>query len=231
MQRKLFLLGGSAAFEIAAAEFSSASGGRDANVALLLQGGPNWQKYVAEYVRPWAEHGATRYAVIVPDDHGKLNLSDLTATLSKSTGIFIGGGHTAAYRLLYATEPVRSVIRTRYSEGIPIAGCSAGALIAPEICAFHPGEGDEGKLVADGLGLISGFVVGVHFSGENVLSNLLAAMAASHTLSAWGIDDSACVMFEENRFKCVLGHSAYEINMTDFATKTYSIKKRSLSDA
>ena len=143
MKRRLFLLGGSDAFDVTADDFVPASGGRAACIALLLQGGRDWQKYVSDYTRPWIQRGVSRYDVIVPDGEGRLNLEDVTAKLKSATGIFIGGGHTATYRRLYATEPVRTILRKRYACGIPLAGCSAGALIAPRICAFHPGE-DEG---------------------------------------------------------------------------------------
>ena len=223
MKRRLFLLGGSAAFDVTAGEFVPAAGGRAARIALLLQGGRDWQKYVSDYTRPWIQRGASRYDVIVPDDDGRLNLEDVAAKLKSATGIFIGGGHTATYRRLYATEPVRTILRKRYARGIPLAGCSAGALIAPGICAFHPGEDEGGARVADGLGLVGDLLVGVHFTVENVLPNLLTAMAQTRTPDAWGIDDAACVVFENEKFSRVLGGAAYEIVMTDFERRMYHL--------
>lgn len=223
----LFLLGGSAAFDTTADEFVPAAGGRDASIALLLQGGRNWQKYMSDYVRPWTQRGVSRYQVIVPDEDGKLNLDSVAETLGNVTGIFIGGGHTPTYRRLYATEPIRGILQEQYAKGIPIAGCSAGALIAPEICALYPDETDDGSLeIAAGLGLVSNLVIGVHFTAQNALPKVLAAMAETHTRTAWGIDDPACVIFEDDQLKRVLGRSAYGITMTDFESRTYSLKER-----
>lgn len=221
MSRQLFLLGGSAAFDVTAEEFIPASGGRAARIALLVQGGRDWQKYVLDYTRPWKARGASRYDVIVPDDAGRLNVDDVAAKLASATGIFIGGGHTATYRRLYATEPVRGMLRERYARGVPIAGCSAGALIAPRVCAFHPGEEESGARVAEGLGLLDDLLVGAHFAAENALPHLLAAMAATRTRHAWGIDDAACLVFENEKFARVLGRAAYEIVMTDFSNRLY----------
>lgn len=226
MTRKLFLLGGSDAFDVTAAEFVPAAGGHDARITLLLQGGASSQKHLPEYVRPWTQRGVSCYDVIVPDEHGNLNLDDIHRKLANATGIFIGGGHTATYRRLYATEPVRSILRQCYADGIPIAGCSAGALIAPTICAFYPGESDDDSLVAEGLGLIDGLLIGVHFTSRNTLLDLITAMAASRMEKAWGIDDGACVVFEDEKFARVLGPLAYEIVMSDFENKTYRIKER-----
>ncbi len=223
MSRQLFLLGGSAAFDATANEFVPASGGRDARIALLLQGGRDWEKYVPEYTRPWSARGVSRYDVIVPDAQGRLNLDDVVAKLESATGIFIGGGNTAIYRRVYVSDPVRAILRKRYARGIPLAGCSAGASIAPKTCAFHPGESDGESLVAEGLGLVSDLLVGVHFKSDDVLPNLLAAMAASRTRNAWGIEETACVVLENEKFARVLGRAAYEIVMTDFDKKLYHL--------
>ncbi len=221
--RQPFLLGGSAAFDVPADEFVPAAGGRDARIVLLLQGGRNWQKYVPEYTRSWTARGMSRYDVIVPGDDGRLNLDAVIAKLEGATGIFIGGGDTATYRRLYVSDPVRAILRKLYSRGVPLAGCSAGALIAPKICAFHPGESDRESLVAEGLGLVSDLIVGVHFQAEEVLPNFLTAMATSRTRTAWGIEDAACVVLENEKFARVLGRAAYEIVMTDFEKKLYHL--------
>lgn len=221
MSRQLFLLGGSAAFDVAAEEFVPASGGRSARIALLLQGGRDWQTYVPDYVRAWKARGASRYDVIAPDDAGRLNVDDVAAKLASATGIFIGGGRTATYRRLYATEPVRAILRERYARGVPLAGCSAGALIAPRVCAFHPGEDDAGARVVEGLGLLDDLLVAVHFTADNALQHLLDAMTATRTRHAWGVDDAACVVFENEKFARVLGRAAYEIVMTDFSNRLY----------
>ena len=87
----LFLLGGSAAFEAVAEAFISAAGGSNSKVALLMQGGPNWQTYVPEYTEPWTRRGVTRYSTVVPGESGELDLDAVTSRLSEATGIFTGG--------------------------------------------------------------------------------------------------------------------------------------------
>ena len=225
MSRKLlFLLGGDAAFEVAAQEFVPAAGGRDAQIVLLLQGGQGWEKYVPRYVEPWLKLGIAGYRVIVPDEDGKLDLPTATATLHWATGIFIGGGHTPTYHRLYAAEPIRSAIREHYGKGVPIAGMSAGALIAPEICVLQDEEESEGPFrIEDGLGLVKEMLVGVHFSERNALPILLEAMAETQVRTGWGIDEPACAVFEDGRFKGALGQSVHEIIMTNFETKAYRI--------
>ncbi|MBC8445863.1 MAG: Type 1 glutamine amidotransferase-like domain-containing protein [Chloroflexi bacterium] len=226
-RRLLFFLGGSAAFDVVAEEFVPAAGGCDATIALLMQGGREWQKYVPEYTQPWIRRGVSRYYPIVPGENGRLDLDAVSAKLREATGIFIGGGHTPTYHRLYATEPIRSVLRESYQRGVPIAGVSAGALIAPEICMLPPDETDDGSLqIVDGLGLVSDLIVGVHFTELNALPGVLEAMARTQTRVGWGIDEPACAVFEDGEFKGTLGRSVYEIVMTDFETKACRMKER-----
>lgn len=230
--RLLFLLGGSAAFDVVTEEFVPAAGGRDATIALLMQGGRGWEKYVPEYAQPWIRRGVSRYYPIAPDENGTLDLDAVSAKIREATGIFIGGGHTPTYHQLYATEPIRGILRESYHKGVPIAGVSAGALIAPEICALPPDETDDGTLqIVAGLDLVSNLIVGVHFTELNALPSVLDAMARTRTRAGRGIDESACAVFEDGEFKRALGKSVYEIVMTDFATGAYRMTKRRSCDA
>lgn len=225
--RLLFLLGGSAAFDVVAEEFVPAAGGRDATIALLLQGGAGWEQYVPEYIQPWTQRDVSRYYPIAPDENGAWDLDTVSANLREATGIFIGGGHTPTYHRLYATEPIRSTIRERYHQGIPVAGVSAGALITPESCVLTSDEtGDAVLNIVDGLGLVSDIIVGVHFTEQNRLSNVLDAMILTQTKIGWGIDEPACAVFEDGQFKKTLGRSIYEIVMSDFETKAYRMRER-----
>lgn len=220
----LLLLGGSAVFGEAAEVFVPAVGGREARIVLLLQGGSGWEEYVPEYTRPWMQRGASRFYPIVPNEGGQVDLDQVSAELEQATGIFIGGGHTPTYHRLYATEPVRGMIRERYRQGVPVAGMSAGALLAPEICVLTPDETDDASFaILDGLGLIDDVIVSVHFTEWNALPSLLDGMAETETGIGWGIDESACAVFEGGQFSRTLGQAVYEIVMTDFATKSYTM--------
>jgi cyanophycinase len=223
----LFLLGGSAAFDVFAEEFVPAAGGGDVTIALLMQGDCEWEKYVPEYTEPWIRQGVSRYYPIAPDENGALDMEAASAKLREATGIFIGGGHTPTYHRLYATEPIRGIIRESYGKGVPMAGMSAGALIAPEICVLPPDETDDGSLqIVDGLGLISDVIVGVHFTEWNALPSVLEVMARTQTRTGWGIDDSACAVFEDGELKGTLGRSVYEVVMTDFEARDYRMTER-----
>jgi len=117
----LFLLGGgSTIFDAVAEEFIPAAGGPDSSIALLLAAGHGWEDHVPQYTQPWIRRGVTQCYTIVPGKNGALGLDTALAILRESTGVFIGGGDTPAYRRLYATDPIRSMISQRYREGVPM---------------------------------------------------------------------------------------------------------------
>ena len=161
----LYLPGGSAAFDAAAEALVPVDGGSDATIALLHQDGEGWEKYLPEHSQPWLSRGVTRFCPIVPGEDGTLDLGTASATLREATGIFIGGGHTPTYHRLYATEPIRTLLRSSYQRGIPVVGVSAGALIVPEVYALPLEDtGDySGRILSD-LSLICDVIVGVHFT-------------------------------------------------------------------
>jgi cyanophycinase len=223
-QRRLYLLGGSAAFDVVAEEFVPAAGGREATIALLLQGGSDWEQYVPDYTEPWTRRGVAHYQVIVPDKSGAWDIDRVAAKLGEATGIFIGGGHTPTYRQLYATEPLRSIIRERYRAGIPVAGVSAGAFITLEACVLDADEvGEDSLQIEPGLGLAANLVIEVHFTEQDRLSNLLEAMVRLRAHAGWGIDEPACMALEDEMVRRMLGRSVYRVEMIDPAVGTYTM--------
>lgn len=227
-KRLLFLLGGTDAgiLDKVAEEFVPAAGGREANLALLMMGGERWEDHVPEFTNPWIKRGVKQYHTIVPGADGNLEIDDAGRKISEVSGIFIAGGHTPTYHRLYAAEPMRSLIRRRYQEGMPIAGVSAGALILPEICVLASERLDRKEwCVAEGLGLIRDLLIGVHFSSRDALPIVLKFMQQTQTPRALGLDDGACGVFENEQLQRILGQEAYEIIMTDFTRPDYGIKK------
>lgn len=218
----VFLIGGSDAYDSMADEFLAAAGGHTAQIALLLQGGKRWSEYVSGYVEPWTRRGATVYQPVVPGANGRLNLTRARQILRSATGIFIGGGHTPAYHRLFATDPIRALIRERHDQGVPVAGVSAGALVALQACVLSADETPDKCLqIVPGLDLVRDVVIGVHFTSTNALPEMIEVMAKTRTKIGLGIDDGACAVFDKGRFRGILGQSVYEIEMRDFEKQTF----------
>ncbi|NIM04815.1 MAG: type 1 glutamine amidotransferase-like domain-containing protein [Armatimonadetes bacterium] len=224
----LFLIGGTQddILDTVADEFVAAAGGRDATTALLMIGGQGWERYLPRYLQPWEKRGATKYHLIVPRHDGFLDLPAATSDLRAASGIFIAGGQTSRYHQLYASEPIRSVIRQRCSDGVPFAGLSAGALLAPDVCLLRatPNTPNQALEVVEGLGLVSDLIVEVHFTeGPGTLPTLLDGMSRTKTRRGLGIGESACAVLDNGRLRRVVGSGVYEVTMTDFEAQRYEM--------
>ena len=226
MARFLFLLGGgNGIMDAVGREFVEAAGPKPV-LALLLQGGPKWKSYLPQYVQPWVRRGVQRYYVIVPNEKGTLDSEDAMAKLREATGIFIGGGKTGIYQALYATEPIGTILRERYRQAVPVAGLSAGAILASNVSWLLPEESESDSIeVIKGLGLIEGWVIGAHFSEWNALPKVLEVMSKARVRFGLGIDEEACVVLEDGRITRVIGGAVYRIEMVDFETRTYTMEK------
>jgi cyanophycinase len=222
--KRAFLIGGSAAYESMADAFIAAAGGKAAHIALLLQGAEGWQRYLSSYSEPWIRRGVTSYQLIIPESDGELNWEKAEEILRTATAIFIGGGHTPTYHRLYATGPMAALIQERYQQGIPYAGISAGALLALENCVFFSDETPNKTIqIVPGLNLVKDVLIGVHFTATNPLPEVVEAMSRTHTKKARGIDDEACIVYENGNFKGILGQHVFNIEMDDFEKRSYHI--------
>ena len=89
-------------------------------------------------------------------------------------------------------------------------------------CQLTPDEtGQERLAVVEGLNLADGFIVGVHFTEREALSEVLDTMLTTQTQVGIGIDEPACVVCKNGEIVKVLGKSVYRIEMIDFESATY----------
>jgi cyanophycinase len=219
--KKLFLLGSGKAFEVAAEEFVPAAGGNKASIILLLfSKNEKTPKYVSEYAEPWLKRGIADYDAVMPDTAGMLDIGAAKCKIAAASGIFIGGGTTERYRELFATEPIVSVIREKYEQGIPVAGCSAGAIVSMDRCPHYNAK-DEVIGFKPGLSLVEDILIMPHYSEHNELEHLLDAMKQGCVRQGLGIDEPACAVFVNGKLDHTLGKTVHRIVVNDLNTMSY----------
>lgn len=208
--RYLYLFGGNPSLMEANQDFILRAGGPKARIALLIMNTTQWERFLPAYTESWHEIGIADYSIIIPNEHSVLDHTHTEEILDNATGIYIGGGDTYLYHEHYATSPIKEMIKKRYLEGIPVAGCSAGALISLEKSYISPNESmDDGIDYIDGIGLIDDVLIGVHYTEENERQNLLQAKQRYKVSKAYGIDEEACVVFENETFMKVIGNDVH----------------------
>ena len=221
INKTLFLLSSRPGFDIVAEEFVPAAGGKKASIVLLLfSNNEKTTKYVSEYAEPWIKRRIAGYSVVMPETTGELDIELAKRKIASASGIFIGGGDTDKYRKLYATEPIAQLIRDKYEQGVPVAGCSAGALIIMDHCLLYDYESDKLD-IKPGLGLLREPVIEVHFSERNRLGFLLSAMRKTWINKGLGIDEPACAVFVDGKLDHTMGRSIHQVVVNDFNTMAY----------
>lgn len=121
-------------------------------------------------------------------------------------GVLVGGGLTPAY--VRALAPVRDVLARRVATGMPYAGFSAGAAIAPEqaliggwrtngvpVCPEETAEDEDELLVGQGLGLVS-FAVDAHCAQWGTLGRAAAAVGAGRVGVCWSLDEDTALIVD-----------------------------------
>lgn len=122
-----------------------------------------------------------------------------SAALTDIDGLLIGGGHTPSY--LEAVRPRIDEIRLLVADGLPYAGFSAGAAIAPDaaliggwlidgipVCDEDTGEDLDEVTVVEGIGLVD-LAIDVHAAQWGTLARLIAATEAGLVDGGVAIDE------------------------------------------
>ncbi|MBU9720790.1 MULTISPECIES: GNAT family N-acetyltransferase [Bacillaceae] len=201
MKRICYLFGAIPSIEDAGEAFAKGAGGKEAHIALLILHRDGWEEYLPKYTDAWRKAGVKKWTVIKPDESGNLETEYVLDVLRVATGIFIGGGDTEMYHFYYTTDSIRHVIKERYNQGIPVAGCSAGAILMCEDSIISPMDSNDGHgKVMKGLGLLQNIAVSVHFSEWNDRQNIECTMIELGITKGYGIDEQACISLHNEQY-------------------------------
>jgi cyanophycinase len=169
------------------------------------------------FYAPWL--GATVKPVLMPsiaDVEANAGATALTLLQECSGVFFTGGDQSLIAALLDRLPAVREVMHTRYAEGCPYSGTSAGCAIMSH--TMLTGEGGKGPQGLDwtylepdkvdtrrGLGLVSHIVLDQHFVLRARHNRLLSVMMSGIEPYALGVDEDVAVALVDGRFMRVYG--------------------------
>jgi peptidase E len=126
-----------------------------------------------------------------------LPLSDFAAPLLQQNVVFVGGGNTRSALAVWREWGLHDDLRQAWSQGVLLAGMSAGALcwFAHGVTDSHWGAGLQPMTC---LGFLPGACC-VHYNGDPTRRPALhAAMSNGIFESAIAIDDGAAVLFSSS---------------------------------
>lgn len=131
--------------------------------------------------------------------------------LRTCNGVIIGGGDTVAYREYIVETEVAPILSELFSKGVPIAGFSAGALIAPEHCVISPNDNEKQvQLFRKGLGLVRDVIIAAHFLEWGEEEPLKKGIAHTGVSCGYGIAEGSGLYIRNNHLVSTEGYIQIE---------------------
>lgn len=172
--------------------FIELSGGRDARIVII----PTASRLVDtgdRYLEVFTEIGVKSVSVVSLDQREDCEDMIKLAKLEDATGIFMTGGDQLRLSTIIGGTSVSKLMRKANSEGVHIAGTSAGAAFIPEhMIAFGRGGATPKSglaTLAPGLGLTNKVIIDQHFRERGRLGRLLSALAYNPFAIGLGVDE------------------------------------------
>lgn len=143
--------------------------------------------------------------------------------IQDATGVFFTGGNQARITECLKDTELDNLLHQRFSEGIIIAGTSAGAAMMPDMMIVE-GEGEtnprmEVAAMDRGMGFLPGVVIDQHFAQRGRLGRLLSAIAQQPVNLGFGIDENTAIVINGKELE-VIGEGA--ITVVDVAKLTHT---------
>lgn len=193
--------------------FVELCGGDDARIlviptaSLLDETGPLYQELF---------EGMGAKAMCIPiEERDDCYQDEILDTLERATGIFITGGNQLRLSTILGGTPVARAIRRLNSEGVHMAGTSAGAAIVSEHMIAGgrggPTPRESGVVLAPGLGLTNRAIIDQHFNKRGRLGRLLAALSFNPFACGLGIDENTAAFIAPDGVLEVVGHGTVTV--------------------
>lgn len=216
-------IGGKLAAPAILDRFIALSGGEAARIAVIptASSEPDMGTY---FERVFNRHGVKQAKALNFDRRSDCDDADWLEWLGDATGVFLTGGNQLKLSTILGGTPVAKLLRVLNTQGVHIAGTSAGAAYLSEhMIAF----GDEGSTpragmvtMCAGLGLTNRLIVDQHFRQRDRMGRLLTALSYNPFCIGLGVDEDTAAFIGPDETLEVMGSSA--ITIVDPANVEYT---------
>ena len=169
----------------------------------------------ARYEALFQELGAAQARSLPIHERADAGRRELLDILDEADGIFLTGGNQLRLSTMIGGTPMAKALRRRNSEGVHIAGTSAGAaFLCEHMIAFgKEGGSPRAKLVtlAPGLGLTNRVIIDQHFRQRDRLGRLLTALSYNPFAVGIGLDENTAAFVGPDEVLEVVGSGALTI--------------------
>ncbi|MEA5515354.1 cyanophycinase [Nodularia sp. UHCC 0506] len=212
-------------------EFVRRAGGIKAKIVIMTAAAELPKDVGENYIRVFKRLGAEGVRIVDTETRDDASSSTALEAIAQATGIFFTGGDQARITSILKDTEIDVAIHQRFSEGMVIAGTSAGAAIMPDTMIV---EGDaqthprmEIVAMGPGLAFLPGVVIDQHFSQRGRLGRLLSALVQEPAGLGFGIDENTAMVVTDHQIE-VIGEGS--ITIIDESEATYNNMGEILKD-
>jgi len=212
-------------------EFVRRAGGTKAYIVIMTAATELPREVGENYIKVFERLGAENTRIVDTETREDASSSTGLEAINKATGIFFTGGNQARIINILKDTEIDVAIHNRFSEGVVIAGTSAGAAVMPDVMIV---EGDsethpriESVEMGPGLGFLPGVVIDQHFSQRGRLGRLISALILEPAVLGFGIDENTAMVVTDDQIE-VIGQGA--VTIVDESEATYNNAGEILKD-
>jgi len=188
-------------------EFLRRAGSMEARIVVMTVATGLPGEVGAQYVDIFERLGVGEVKVV--DTERREDGSDSRALdlINKATGVFFTGGNQARITDLLKGTEVDALLHKRFTEGLVIAGTSAGAAMMPDMMIVE-GEPETNPRVdvvrmEPGMGFMPNVAIDQHFAQRGRLGRLIAALVQQPVVLGFGIDENTAIAVDGNEIEVI----------------------------
>jgi cyanophycinase len=192
--------------------FVSLCGGGKARIVLITTATGRPDQVVAEYERVFRKLGVRHVTELEISGRADADGMPATDALDGATGVFLSGGDQSRLRTLVGSH-LNERLRNRLSDGLVVAGTSAGATALGRTMILGGDGADVSTATVrtgPGLGLMPRLLIDMHFAERGRLPRLLSAVALDPERLGVGIDENTAISADPSSFE-VLGSGVVSV--------------------
>ncbi len=195
-------------------EFVRRAGSTKANIVIMTAATELPRDVGENYIRVFERLGAENIRIIDTETRDDASSSTALEAIAKATGIFFTGGDQARITSILKDTEIDTAIHKRFSEGVVIAGTSAGAAVMPDKMIVEGDSQTNPRMeivdMGPGLGFLPGVVIDQHFSQRGRLGRLISALIQEPAVLGFGIDENTAMVVTDSQLE-VIGEGSVTI--------------------
>lgn len=212
-------------------EFVRRAGSRKARIAVMTVATGLPGEVGADYRRIFEGLGADRVDIVDTErrEDGD-NPRDLEV-INSATGVFFTGGDQARITDLLKDTEIDKLLHKKFSEGLVIAGTSAGAAMMPDVMIVE-GESETNPRINSvtlqpGMGFLPQVVIDQHFTQRGRLGRFISALMQQPVIMGFGIDENTAIAVDGDEVE-IIGEGA--VTIVDVASISHTNFHQTLYD-